>query len=108
MEAALSSEQSGKSAVTSAKKDGRLPSCRCVVRGEMDMAKTRFVAITTMLLLGPCAGRAQSLAPGRAKQVDQLFAKWDRSDSPGCALGVYRGGQVAYTHGYGMEDLNEG
>ena len=72
------------------------------------MAKTRFVAITTMLLLVPCAGRAQSLAPDTAKQVDQLFAKWDRSDSPGCALGVYRGGQVAYTHGYGMEDLNEG
>ena len=42
-----------------------------------------------------------------AKQVDKVFAKWDRADSPGCALGVYRGGQIVYKRGYGMEDLNE-
>jgi len=42
-----------------------------------------------------------------AKQVDKVFAKWDRADSPGCALGVYRHGQVVYKRGYGMEDLNE-
>ena len=36
-----------------------------------------------------------------------VFAKWDRANSPGCALGVYHGGQIVYKRGYGMEDLNE-
>ena len=55
-----------------------------------------------LVLLVSCAGRAQPLAPDIAKQVDKVFAKWDRPDSPGCALGVYRGGQVVYKHGYGI------
>jgi len=50
------------------------------------------------------AGEAQTLTPDVAKQVDKIFAKWDRGDSPGCALGVYRGGQIIYKRGYGMED----
>jgi CubicO group peptidase (beta-lactamase class C family) len=39
--------------------------------------------------------------------VDKVFEKWDKSDSPGCALGVYRDGQVIYKHGYGMANLND-
>jgi len=42
-----------------------------------------------------------------AKQVDKVFTKWDRTDSPGCALGVYQGGQIVYKRGYGMADLND-
>lgn len=53
------------------------------------------------------AAEAQTLAPDVAKQVDKVFTKWDRPDSPGCALGVYRAGQIVYKRGYGMEDLNE-
>jgi CubicO group peptidase (beta-lactamase class C family) len=40
-------------------------------------------------------------------QVDKVFEKWDKSDSPGCALGVYRDGQIIYKHGYGMANLND-
>jgi dipeptidyl aminopeptidase/acylaminoacyl peptidase/CubicO group peptidase (beta-lactamase class C family) len=40
-----------------------------------------------------------------AKQVDRLFAKWNRADSPGCALGVIRDGQWVYKRGYGMANL---
>jgi hypothetical protein len=58
-------------------------------------------------LLVARAGAAQTLSPEVAKQVDTVFTKWDRPDSPGCALGVYRGGQIVYKRGYGMEDLNE-
>jgi CubicO group peptidase (beta-lactamase class C family) len=50
---------------------------------------------------------AQTLTRDLAKQVDTVFTKWDRPDSPGCALGVYQGGQIVYERGYGMEDLNE-
>src|SRR6267378_3217673 len=79
------------------------PVCRST---EALMRIRRFARMAVVLLLVPCAGSTQTLAPGLAKQVDKVFAKWDREDSPGCALGVYRGGQVVYKRGYGMEDLN--
>jgi CubicO group peptidase (beta-lactamase class C family) len=40
--------------------------------------------------------------------VDALFAEWDRADSPGCALGVIRGGELVYARGYGMANLDLG
>ena len=38
-------------------------------------------------------------------KVDQLFAEWNRSDSPGAALAVTRDGEVIYQQGYGMANL---
>ncbi|HEY5885067.1 MAG TPA: serine hydrolase domain-containing protein, partial [Pyrinomonadaceae bacterium] len=38
-------------------------------------------------------------------KVDQLFAQWDKADSPGCALGVIRNGQFVHKRGYGMANL---
>lgn len=37
--------------------------------------------------------------------IDAIFAAWDRSDSPGCALAVIREGEIIYSRGYGMADL---
>ena len=71
------------------------------------MRLARWVVIAGLGLAVARAGEAQTLTPDVAKQVDKIFAKWDRGDSPGCALGVYRGGQIIYKRGYGMEDLNE-
>lgn len=71
------------------------------------MKMMRFAGMAAVALLVSCAGRSQTLSPDMIKQVDKVFAKWDRADSPGCALGVYQGGQIAYKRGYGMEDLNE-
>ena len=71
------------------------------------MRLARLVVIAGLGLVVARAGEAQTLAPHLAKQVDTVFTKWDRPDSPGCALGVYRGGQIVYQRGYGMEDLNE-
>jgi CubicO group peptidase (beta-lactamase class C family) len=41
-------------------------------------------------------------------QVDAVFAEYDRSDSPGCSLGVYRDGRIVYARGYGMANLELG
>jgi CubicO group peptidase (beta-lactamase class C family) len=38
-------------------------------------------------------------------QVDRLFKTWDKSDSPGCALGIIKDGQFIYKRGYGMANL---
>ncbi len=40
-----------------------------------------------------------------SQKVDQLFARWDRVDSPGAALAVVRDGEIIYSRGYGMADL---
>ncbi|MCY3721044.1 MAG: serine hydrolase [Candidatus Poribacteria bacterium] len=40
-----------------------------------------------------------------AAKVDQLFAEWDKSDSPGAALAVVRDGEVVYNQGYGTANL---
>jgi N-acyl-D-amino-acid deacylase len=37
--------------------------------------------------------------------VDAVFGAYDRSDVPGCALGVVRGGRLEYARGYGMANL---
>src|SRR5215471_17230474 len=71
------------------------------------MRLARWVLMAGVGLAAGSAGAAQTLTPAMTKQVDEVFVKWDRTDFPGCALGVYRGGQVVYKHGYGMEDLNE-
>lgn len=44
---------------------------------------------------------------GMEKQqaVDELFAEWNAKDSPGCALSIIQDGEVIYSWGYGMADL---
>ena len=40
-----------------------------------------------------------------AVKVDQLFAEWNKSDSPGAAIAVTRDSETIYTQGYGMANL---
>ncbi|HZX09867.1 MAG TPA: serine hydrolase domain-containing protein [Acidobacteriota bacterium] len=37
--------------------------------------------------------------------VDEIFAKWDSTSSPGAALAVIKDGQIIYERGYGMANL---
>jgi CubicO group peptidase (beta-lactamase class C family) len=78
------------------------------------MRSTSRYAIAPIVLLALAAaiGRAQpprfpvdSSPHGR---VDGVFAQWNRTDSPGCAVGVYRDGVVEYARGYGMANLELG
>ena len=63
----------------------------------------RLAFVTTALLAAPLAAQTPSdPAPAR---VDSIFARVNRSDGPGCALGVYRAGTVVYANGYGMASL---
>lgn len=44
----------------------------------------------------------------RALRADSVFQRFDRTDSPGCSLGVYQDGKILYARGYGMESLEHG
>jgi CubicO group peptidase (beta-lactamase class C family) len=45
---------------------------------------------------------------GPTARVDSVFSEYDRPNSPGCALGVVRDGQLIYSRGYGMANLEHG
>ena len=40
-----------------------------------------------------------------ASRTDSVFRAFDRTDSPGCALGVYQDGAIRYARGYGLASL---
>jgi len=78
-------------------------------RFDKPVMKVRLcLAALSAALLATRFAAAETLAPPLSQEVDQVFATWDRPDSAGCALGVYKAGEVVYARGYGMEDLNEG
>lgn len=64
-----------------------------------------------MALAIPHAIRAQYVIgerDARARRVDSVFRAFDRTDTPGCAVGVYRDGAVHYARGYGLASLEHG
>lgn len=71
------------------------------------MKLVRLNAVIVGSLLLSFFADAQSLPPDVSAQVDKVFAQWDKPGSPGCALGVYKDGQIVYKHGYGMANLND-
>jgi CubicO group peptidase (beta-lactamase class C family) len=70
----------------------------------MPLHVRRLMIAAAAAILGATTVLATAAQPPWASQVDGLFARWDRSDSPGCALGVFRDGRIAYARGYGMAD----
>jgi CubicO group peptidase (beta-lactamase class C family) len=43
-----------------------------------------------------------------ATMADTVFARWNTTHGPGCAVGVARDGKTLLTRGYGMADLENG
>ena len=43
-----------------------------------------------------------------ARQVDAVFAQFNRPDVPGCAVGVFQDGKITYSKGYGSANLEYG
>jgi CubicO group peptidase (beta-lactamase class C family) len=75
----------------------------------MTARQRRFPLLFAAALLPASLGIAQAAPPSNRKaQLDALFAAYDRSDSPGCTLGVFQNGRIAYARGYGMANLELG
>jgi hypothetical protein len=51
------------------------------------MKLTSLGAVLVSLSIVSCQTQRQTLQPELARQVDGIFRKWDRPDSPGCASG---------------------
>ena len=61
--------------------------------------------LALILLLAPFAPVLAQQPAGVDARVDQVFARWNSRETPGCAVGVARAGQPTFTRAYGMADL---
>ena len=65
-----------------------------------------WVGLVAVLFLSTIAwADSGTLTPEQEDRVDSLFQNWDRSDSPGVALGIVKDGNLIYSKGYGLADL---
>lgn len=62
------------------------------------------VLVATLLLSAFAFGQT---SPDRT-EIDAIFADYDTTTSPGCALGVIHDGALIYKRGYGMANLEYG
>ena len=80
----------------------------------MGMRKNRFIIVASLgLLLSAVAAagwQAQTAFPGLSTEakVDRVFELWNRSDTPGCAVGVAVDGKPVLIRAYGMANLEYG
>jgi CubicO group peptidase (beta-lactamase class C family) len=66
------------------------------------------LAVVTLLVASPpAAAQRWTLDESVRTQIDDIFGFVDVGD-PGCALGVVRGGQMAFAKGYGLANLDWG
>jgi CubicO group peptidase (beta-lactamase class C family) len=68
------------------------------------MKRLSLLALTLSTLGLPAT--AQDQLP--VARIDSVFLDMNRSDRPGCTLGIFEGGSVIYSNGYGMANLEYG
>lgn len=73
------------------------------------MSLTRLRRLAPWLLWIPLTLSPVQAGPpdARAQLADKLFAAWDRTDSPGCALAVIQDGKILHARGFGMASLEQ-
>lgn len=37
--------------------------------------------------------------------IDSIFSKWNKPNTPGCALGIIKNGELIYAKGYGSANM---
>ncbi len=73
------------------------------MRRRLPLLVVAFLAATSA-----SAQQILGMRDARAIAADSVFERFDRTDSPGCALGVYQDGRIQYARGYGMASLEHG
>lgn len=71
-------------------------------------ALTALSIATLVLSAVPLAAQGSSADPTTLRRVDSVFAAYSSTATPGCAVGVDRGGQALLRRAYGMADLEAG
>ena len=66
-----------------------------------------FSLIAALAFAAPLAAQ-NTLPDSTARRIDAVFARHARTDAPGCAVGVFQNGAVAYAKGYGLANIEYG
>lgn len=70
--------------------------------------KKLFLFILMILFIGQfiiASAQEAEKKDSLIEKVDKIFEKWDKPNSPGCALGIIKDGKFIYRKGYGMANL---
>jgi len=73
--------------------------------------RRHLISVAIALAASSATANAQHIVgtrDARAVRADSVFQRFDRTDSPGCSLGVYQDGKILYARGYGMASLEFG
>ena len=75
--------------------------------GSSSVVRSLTRALLLAVSLAPATrSEAQAALPDSLRRkVDEVFARWDHTDTPGCAVGISQQGRSVYQHGYGMSDM---
>lgn len=87
------------------------PACLSLRRYVGRTLELRESVPLVFVLLATLSSGLPAQVPGTSElgqKVDTLFAEWDKTSSPGCALGVIEDGGFVYRRGYGMAHLEHG
>jgi len=60
--------------------------------------------LATLVAAGPLSGLQST--PELRQGVDEVFAEYNRTNGPGCAVGVVQDGHLSFTSGYGIGQLD--
>lgn len=70
------------------------------------MLKTRvFCLLLCFLLIAEAKVWAQALPDPIVKKVNSIFEYWNKTQSPGCVVGIVRNDTLIFSKGYGMANL---
>lgn len=87
-----------------------VPGARAVESGRRRSTHRRWSGVLALCGLAAVAlvrGQQAAVAPVAtpAERVDAVFARWDKTTTPGCAVGVGVKGRTVLSRAYGMADL---
>jgi CubicO group peptidase (beta-lactamase class C family) len=66
------------------------------------------IVVLALAVSGGCVSGPRGKSASFNRSIDDLFAEWNKPDSPGCALAVIKEGKVIYESGYGCANLEYG
>ncbi|MEM6805988.1 MAG: serine hydrolase domain-containing protein, partial [Bacteroidota bacterium] len=66
-----------------------------------------FTALISFVLLFPLLSYTQ-VSPEKKLKIDKLMESWGNSNSPGAAIGIIQNGELIFSEGYGMANLDYG
>jgi CubicO group peptidase (beta-lactamase class C family) len=74
----------------------------------MSRKSVAFVACIGLLLFSASLAaqiNVNKLDPSISEQIEKVFERFNKSDCPGCAIGLSRKGELLYMRGFGMANL---